>query len=368
VFLKTKFSPIGIDVGSDSLTMLQLGLVGSDIRLAAAATYPMPPEAKTDPGLRLASVAEGVRQLMGTSGFKGRRAVTCLPGADVEVFHVRIVPVPDADLANALRWEVQRKVQFDCSTAVMRYVKVGEVYQNGDARWEVIVMIAPRSAVEQHLDMMRRLRVEVSGVQVAGFAAIECFKRLMRRREDSETSHFFLDIGAAYTHAVISHGTQPVFAKKIDIGGDAFSAAYAKAAGIPVVEAKLCRAQQVIHQPVPAGAASPGEPAGGEGIGTAVAPEVDRLIHELSMCVRYYGSVFQGGAINRLIFLGGEANQRAICQQIARTLGIAAQIGDPFCRVLRSNDGIDFSIDRRSPQPAWAVAMGCALVEVNNDS
>ena len=83
------------------------------------------------------------------------------------------------------------------------------------------------------------------------------------------------------------------------------------------------------------------------------------------MCARYYGSVFHGRKINRLIFLGGEANHRQICQQIAQKLGIAAQIGDPFTRVLKSEDGIDSCIDRRSPQPAWAVAMGCVLANMN---
>jgi type IV pilus assembly protein PilM len=377
VFLKTKCSPIGIDVGTDSLKMVQLELVGAELRLSAAGSYPMPPEAKTDPSVRAAATVEGIRQLLGTGGFKGRRAVTCLPSVDVEIFHVRVAPVPEEQLPGALVLEIQPKVQFDAGTAVMRHMKVGEVYQGGEPRHEVIVMLAPRPAVQAHLDLMRRLRLDVTGVQIAGCAMLECFKRLMRRREDNQTCHFFVDIGATFTHAVIAHGTTVMFAKKIEIGGDDFSTAYAKAAGLSFGDAKLNRSQQT--SPMAMSARAGGERGGDGGasaevgeapgaIGQAIAGEVDRLGRELAMCVRYYGSVFHGSQVQRLIFLGGEANQHQLCQQIAQRLGISAQIGDPFARVLRGDNGIDASIERDGPQPAWAVAMGCALVEVNQGS
>ncbi len=368
MFLKAKYSPIGIDAGSDSLKMLQLETVGDDLRLAAAATYPMPPEAKTDPSLRLACLGDGVRQLLATGDFKGRSAVTCLPGSDVEVFHVRIAPVPEAKLANAIRWEIQRQVQFDAGDAVMRYIKVGDVFQGGEQRWEVIVTISPRATVEGHLNVMQRAKLDIAGVQIGGFALIECFRRLMRRREDSQTCHFFVDIGASYTHAIIAHGTDAVFAKKIPIGGDDFSAAYAQSSGMVASEAKLSRAQ--LTASVDESSGEPGTQVceAATAVADAISDEVDRLAKELAMCVRYYGSVFQGRTINRLIFLGGESTHRQTCQRIAKELGIAAQIGDPFTRVLRNSDGIDMCIDRRSPQPAWAVAMGCALVNMNGGS
>jgi hypothetical protein len=93
-----------------------------------------------------------------------------------------------------------------------------------------------------------------------------------------------------------------------------------------------------------------------------------RLVEELSLCRRYFESAFHDQPVQRLIFLGGEANQRGLCQQIAREMGIAAQIGDPLCRMSKHTlPGVETGIDRRVPQPAWTVAIGLSMGPVAAD-
>ena len=87
-----------------------------------------------------------------------------------------------------------------------------------------------------------------------------------------------------------------------------------------------------------------------------------KLIEELDLCRRYYESTFQNRPVDRLIFVGGESRHRGLCQHIARELGLAAQLGDPLVRMSRVSEvGIESGIDRRQPQPAWAVAIGLSL-------
>jgi hypothetical protein len=43
-------------------------------------------------------------------------------------------------------------------------------------------------------------------------------------------------------------------------------------------------------------------------------------------------------------------------------MGLAAQVGDPLVRMGRVSEiGIESGIDRRQPQPGWAVAIGLSL-------
>jgi Tfp pilus assembly PilM family ATPase len=87
-----------------------------------------------------------------------------------------------------------------------------------------------------------------------------------------------------------------------------------------------------------------------------------RLIEEVELCRRYYEMTFQGRPVNRLIFVGGEARQKSLCQHLARSLGLAAQVGDPMLRLAKASDlGIESGIDRRQPQPGWAVAIGLSM-------
>jgi Tfp pilus assembly PilM family ATPase len=91
-----------------------------------------------------------------------------------------------------------------------------------------------------------------------------------------------------------------------------------------------------------------------------------RLIDELGLCRRYYEATFQNKPVEKLIFVGGEAKQRRLCQHVAREMQLAAQVGDPLVRMGRISDiGIESGIDRRQPQPGWATAIGLSLGPVS---
>jgi hypothetical protein len=48
--------------------------------------------------------------------------------------------------------------------------------------------------------------------------------------------------------------------------------------------------------------------------------------------------------------------------QIAKQMQLAAQVGDPLVRVGKNSDvGVEAGIDRRQPQPGWAVAIGLSM-------
>lgn len=89
---------------------------------------------------------------------------------------------------------------------------------------------------------------------------------------------------------------------------------------------------------------------------------LNKVVEELNLCRRYYETTFPNNPVDQLIFVGGEARQRALCQQIARDLGLAAQVGDPLVRMGRISDiGMESGIDRRQPQPGWAIAIGLSM-------
>jgi type IV pilus assembly protein PilM len=94
-----------------------------------------------------------------------------------------------------------------------------------------------------------------------------------------------------------------------------------------------------------------------------------RLIDELGLCRRYYEATFQNKPVEKLVFVGGEAKQRRLCQHVAREMQLAAQVGDPLVRMGRISEiGIESGIDRRQPQPGWATAIGLSLGPVGKRS
>ncbi len=402
----TPTDTIGVDFGSDSLRMAQVEMVDGEFKLIAAAAADVPSNARNDVPARIAFYAEGLRDLLSQGAFKGRRAILSLPASLTYYQHVRMPRMDDDAMKKALLWELRGKLPVDPSQMALRHIVAGDVYQDQDPKSEVIVMAAKRDIVDQLLNAASKARLDVAGMNVEPKAIIDCFTHVYRRKSDAEAVTCYLDIGCNSSRAVIAVGTQIRFARVIQVGGEHFTRAVASYTKLPVEKARTLRFQNSAAAPnaeeskaVEAAAPAPDDdrriqnefallgaalsaaqkhqsPAQSANQPSPTPPVTDqqqqiadacrepmmKLVDELALCRRYYEATFQNQPLDRLIFLGGEARQRTLCQAIAREMGVAAQIGDPMARMSRTCElGVESGIDRRLPQPAWAVAIGLSM-------
>jgi type IV pilus assembly protein PilM len=383
----SRVNPIAVDVGTDTIKLLQAEPAkDGQHRLVAAACEVIPEEIRSKTSDRDNFVTDAIRKMLG-DGFRGKQVVTCLPAGQMAVQHLRMARMTADELVKALPFEAAGKLPFDAARAVLRHTLVGEVYQNQEAKQEVILMAAPREAVDRHLNLLSKAKVEVVGIHVEPTALIECFSHLFRRKGDENISTLFIDMGAGSTHVVIAHGKSMVFAKHVPIGGEHFNKSVAEAVKIDIAAAKELRIK-VSHQQAQAvrlppgvvglgadGAATPAHPLGKQNaaatiggpeadvidkVNKAIAAPLDSLVAELQCCVRYYESIFPGRVIDRAIFVGGESRHVVLCQSIAQRLGVPATLGDPLARL--SKDGVArTAVDLRQPQPGWAIAVGLGI-------
>ncbi len=387
----TRVNPIAVDVGTDSIKMLQVEPKEGQLHLVAAACAEIPEDLRNKPQARDEHAAEAIRKMLHETGFKGRQAVTCLPASQMAMQHLRIAKMTPDELTRALPFEAQGKLPFDPQRAVLRHVIAGEVYQDQEAKTEVILLAASRESVDRHLAILSKAKLDIVGIHVEPNALIECFAHLFRRKGDENISTMFVDMGAGATHVVIAHGKHMVFAKHVQIGGDALNRKVLEVlkgvpanAGLPTTarELRIRVSQQAAGAlRLPAGVVALGESsanghglggANGNGngsaaldadlaarVGAALEEPIQTLIGELELCVRYYESIFPGKQIDRVIFVGGESRHVAICQKVAQRLGLPATLGDPMARLVRSGR-TDTVVDMRQPQPGWAIAVGLA--------
>ncbi len=393
--LGPKARPIGVDFGSDTVKLAQVAYADSDWKLIAAASVDVPTHVRHDMPARMAFLAQAVRELVVQGGFIGRDTIIALPAASMFIQHLRLPKTDDETLKKSIPWEVRGKLPIDPGNAVLRYHVAGEIFQDQEPKQEVIVMAAGRDVVSSYLNMAAKAKLDVIGMNVEPRAIVDCFGHVYRRKADAETTNFFIDIGFSSTRAVIACGSHILFARSIPIGGDHLSRAVATTLKITIDEARQARWQLAANQPVanemqkkqdvspeenfstsdtgmgagdsrtstptqPQTAARPAHQI--ELIEQAMLEPLRRLVEEIDFCRRYYEASFPNKPVGRLIFVGGEAKQRWTCQQIAQEIGIAAQVGDPLVRMGRISDiAPESGIDRRQPQPNWAVAIGLSM-------
>lgn len=424
-WLGPKANPIGVDFGSDSLKLAQVARVGDEWRLAAAACADVPAHVRHDAAARMNFFVQTIRELLAQGNFAGRSAVLAMPASAMFIQHLRLPKMDDDAMKKAIPWEARGKLPIDPSHAVIRHLVAGDVYQDQEPKSEVIIMAAGRDLVNGFLAMAARAKLDVVAMNVEPRVIVDCFAHIYRRKNDSEVTNCFVDLGCTSTRAVIARGTQILFARVIPIGGDHLTRAVAAALGISLEQAKiqriaLCDMQaaktDVQHKrevsgerqtagkadaasagafsvlnaalaaaeksgardgaaatatatatmPAPTtisrGVATPDPQETARQVEQACREPLNKLIEELDMCRRYYEATFTNRPVDRLVFVGGEAKHRSLCQYIAQGLGVAAQVGDPLVRMGRISEvGIESGIDRRQPQPNWTVAIGLSM-------
>ena len=389
-WFNARVNPIAVDIGTDAIKALQVEPREGTLRLQTAVHVEIPEDVRGKPAEREAFTAEALRKMLADGGFKGRQAVTCLPASSMAVQHLRLPKMAPDEITKALPFEAAGKLPFDPARAVLRHVISGEVYQSQEAKMEVIVMAAPRESVERHLNTLSKAKLEVVGIHVEPTALIGCFAHLFRRKGDEQISTMFIDMGAGSTHVVIAHGTHLVFAKHVQVGGDALTRRVAEVMKLPLGAARKLRMEAAqrtsgTHR-LPAGVVAIGNDAGaGHPLGAinttrseatqltdealakvtaALQEPVETMIAELQMCLRYYESIFPEKTVDRVIFVGGECRQMSLCQAIAQRLGLPATLGDPLSRLLKDDKTV-CTLDLRQPQPAWAIAVGLGIGHLN---
>ena len=463
--LAARPTPIGVEIGAQTIRLAQCTRDGRDWHLAAAASADIPAELHDRPAERAIFIQKSLAELLRSGGFSGRDAALALPPGLVHVRHVRTARLSDDETRLALPWELKGKLPVDPSEAEIRHVIAGEVTPQQEPQHEVIVMASPRQAVLELVELARRAKLNVQAVHVQAKAIVDCFGHVYRRKSDAEMTNCFIDIGHDGTRVVVARANGLLFVRHVPVGAHHIHDAIAAALQISPAEARLLRSdadasagvltetrqatQAVLSEGDrseprfmvrpgistspetgdavltpqdrrrpglsdlrradlrPSISDAPADPAqrrarpadafggfvatdraatvaGAPDAGAfdraapdraatahltrqgsadaAAAPVIARLVDELNLCRRYHDAAFPRHPINRLIFVGGAARERSLCQQIARALGVCAQLGDPMVRMSRTmTPTIQSGIDRRLPQPGWAVAIGLSM-------
>jgi len=345
--------PIGVDLGTSMVKMVQIRQSNQALQLIAAGSAEIPREHRDDFSLRMEYFGRGIRSIMKTGAFKGSECVLGLPAEATFIEHMKIPKLPPEQVPPALKWELQGKLPFPVEDAVVRHIVAGDVFGDGETKQEVMIVAVARNTVESCLSMSRRAKLDVIGINIEPCAVVECFARLFRGSDGDGQATVYLDVGDRTTQVVLAHGARIVLARNVTTGGHTFNKALADGLEVSIEEAEQ------IRRNIAAGSA---EQAQAEQTYELLDEPVGELSHEVNQCLRYHESIFRNQEVERLVFLGGQAHDRRLCQTIAQRLNLPAQVGDPLVQVDRTGAmTLGTELGGSGPQPAWAVAVGLGL-------
>jgi type IV pilus assembly protein PilM len=363
-FTRAQIQPIGVDIGSDSVKLLQMEIVENTLAVIAAARRQLPISARSDDlADRTAAAAELIRQMIRQNPFSSRRIVAALPREIVHVKNLRLPLMPIDELQSAIEFEAKNIFPFDPRDAHLRFLHAGEVRQGVDARQEVIVLAAKRSEIDTFVCQLHRCGAVIESLDFEPAAIYRSVERFIRRREDEQDVQVLVDIGGTRTQVVIGRGDHISFYKPIEIGGQHLRDAVSRKLGITVDEAQALRRRLI--EAGGTAQASPDEVRRDpvrQAVFDATRSIMESLANEVSLCLRYHSVTFRGHRPTKLRIVGGEASDLQLLSVFNAAIPIPTEAGRPLHSVDTSRMR---PIDRRGFMSEWTAAFGLSLKMTN---
>jgi len=345
---KRRCSPIGVDIGSRSVKLLQFDAACSTVR--EASRWDLPENASNSHEIRDQQIATAIGQAREGRDFRGREAVFCLGADSLFVQNLRVAKAEGDELKKIVHFEAAGRLPFASEEAEIRYLDAADVRQGDTVRREVILMACHRPVVERVVGIAENAGLMPVAIDVEPSALLRAYARQFRRDDDQVRRVMFVNVGASNTSVIIARGSDAMFVKYVDVGGRHLDEAVARHLKMSPAEAVALRRHNGDRR------ADQRDPEVTRSINESIRPVLDRLANELSMCLRYYSVTFRGQPLAQVVLSGGEATD-TLAEWLGRRLDLPHELGNPL-RIYENTGAAG-----RSAQ--WDVAAGLALRETS---
>jgi type IV pilus assembly protein PilM len=343
---KKRCGPIGVDIGSRSIKLLQFDATLT--RVWDSARWDLPAEPALNQDRHDERIVESLRRAMEGRRFRGREAVFSLGASNLFVQNIRVAQASGDELTKIVHFEAAGRLPYSREEAEIRYLDADTIRQGDSVRREVILMACHKPVVERIVRVAEQAGLQPVAVDPEPLALLRSYSRQLRRDEDQQRRIIYVNVGASNTLVVIACAMEAVFVKYLDIGGRLLDEAVSKHLKLSPADAASLRSRNGDRR------VKQSDPEIARGITESIRPIMDRLVHELSLCMRYYSVTFRSETLQQCLIGGGEAND-ALVEWLGARLDLPCELGNPLRSFEKS-----LSSERLAQ---WDVAAGLALRE-----
>lgn len=360
-FGKRKGPTLGLDINSDSITLLQLEKTRSGIEVARFACQPTPPNSVreglvADPEL----VGEVVIELMNEAGVppSGQTPIlNIVVPAQAVVIRLMPVPVgmPDDELADVVTQEATNHVPFPIADANLDWALMPATERtdfDGVRRVDVILAAIQRNIVEACWRMADAAGAKLGRVEVSSLAVIRAMA-LSGYLGSSGHLSMIVNMRQDATDINIVRSCMPLFGRSVILGVEAMTEAVSRSLDMPYDQALDMLPEISLFSPAPP------DPRMGQ------AAQVARTIFgdiadELSKSLEFYRSQVGDVKMDQIILAGPGCMVPNLDQFFMNKLNIRTVISDPMRDIRHDETEI---VDRMRPilaaligssiEPSW---------------
>ena len=210
---------LGIDIGQSTIktVLITKDFSGKFVLSAIGETItPFDDAAGKNRQKYLGVVANSIKSLLSDLKIKEKKVVAALPEDEVVSRLVRLPPLKDSEIMDALKFEAETFVPYPLDEVSIDY----EVIEKDDAgRLSVFVIAAKNDLINEQVKLFKSLGLELVALESPSVA----FRRLINNGVKTVERVMVLDIGRKFSDIFNINKGNVYFSRSIPVGGESLT-------------------------------------------------------------------------------------------------------------------------------------------------
>jgi len=335
-----KRSPIGLDIGSSYLKIVQLNDTKGGYELELFDILPLPPELIVDgsiiDSLRL---VDSLKELLLRSKLKTKDAVISIAGhSSVIIKRVTLPEMSEEELSESIKFEAEQYIPFDIDEVNLDFQILGPKEEPGNM--DVILVAVKKDIINEYISVVKEAGFNPLIVDVNSFALENIYEINYEIEPDKNVA--IVNIGASTINMNVLKGGISVFTRDSAVGSNLHTEALQREFNLTYDTAERLKQGEPIENVSP------------EDTLSVIEGASEEIIGEVTRSFEYFAE-----DINEVILSGGCAFVKDFPKLLADKVGIEVKVIEPF-KNIRIPKRFDVTYLEETG-PIAAVAAGLAL-------
>jgi type IV pilus assembly protein PilM len=351
---------VGIDIGSNSVKMVQLAVNEGALLLVKAELKEI--GMTKDAEEREKEVVSALRYVVRGIDLKKSSVIVNVNCSNTSIKKVTIPYMPRSELREGIMIEAKTYFPFQIDQAVLDFEVIGDVVDKGVRKYEVMVGACPLDTVNKYLTILQKAGIKPASFVSTSYSLQKFAENISRTPSGVQC---YVDIGEIHTELIICKDCLLVFSRKIPLCGNDFTKAMTGVVvsdkgkhQLSVEEAEKIKCDvgmpnesdsRIIDNKILAGH-----------ILSMLRTPAEQLVNEIDRCFNYYRDDPASLKINSVTMFGGGASLSGLIKFLSQGLGMDVKLGDAL-EVFKTDKGA--IRDREKISHRMDLAVGAALTE-----
>jgi len=333
---------IGMDVGVGTIKVVSFSLDKETMFLESIGEVDSPDIdwAKGKDGGSVVEVAKKVKMLLADLKIKNTKVVASLPEDEVVSRLIRLPPLKDSEIMNALRFEAETFVPYPLNEVSIDYEIVDK---DESGRLTIFAIAARNDLIQSYIKMFKTAGLELLALESPAVA----MRRVVSQAVSDKVAMLVVDLGEKYSNIFGINEGKVYFTRAISVGGESLTRAISINLGLDMASAEEYKKAYGLK-----GVELEGK------IKDAIAPVFSSMAEEIRRALSSFREEL-GTSVELLVLSGGGANLPGFAEELNKLLGLEVQVIQPFLRVNTSK--VTPVLDLNSEGCRFSLAVGLAM-------